>query len=97
MRCLWIALLIPFAVGCAQPAPPPPAAFAFVLLGEGADGTTVPMLRTVVEAATSCPELRTASGRVSSMSPRQRPEGGGFRYQFRVADAVGYIEGEQAP
>ena len=27
----------------------------------------------------------------------RRPEGGGFRYQFRVADAVGYIEGEQAP
>jgi len=27
----------------------------------------------------------------------RRPEGGGLAYQFRIADAVGYIEGERAP
>src|SRR5207302_8110566 len=27
----------------------------------------------------------------------RRPEGGGLAYHFRIADAVGYIEGERAP
>jgi uncharacterized cupin superfamily protein len=27
----------------------------------------------------------------------RRPEGGGLAYHFRLADAVGYIEGERAP
>jgi uncharacterized cupin superfamily protein len=27
----------------------------------------------------------------------RRPEGGGLAYQFRLADAIGYIEGERAP
>jgi uncharacterized cupin superfamily protein len=27
----------------------------------------------------------------------RRPEGGGLAYQFRIADAVGYIDGERAP
>ncbi len=27
----------------------------------------------------------------------RRPEGGGLAYYFRISDAIGYIEGEQAP
>jgi hypothetical protein len=46
------------------------------LLGEGADGAPVPMVRTVVEGATSCPVLRDAAGTtVSTLTPRQRPAG----------------------
>ena len=27
----------------------------------------------------------------------RRPEGGGLAYHFRIADSIGYIEGEHAP
>ncbi len=83
MRRAWLTLaLLSFAVAAhAQPAPPIPkaTAFAFVLLGEGTDGAPVPMVRTVAEAATACPELKAASGKIQpAMMPRRRPEGGGF-------------------
>jgi hypothetical protein len=58
---------------------PDPAAFAFVLWGEGADGQPVAMARAVVERATACPVLRRASGAWQGMTPRQRPPGGHFR------------------
>lgn len=81
-RCLPLLALLPFIVAAhAQQAPPAPsiAAFAFVLLGEGSDGNPVPMVRTVVEAATTCPELQPAQGKAPlPMTPRRRPEGGGF-------------------
>jgi hypothetical protein len=73
---LLFALLLSVPV-CAQPAVP--MAFAFVLLGEGADGQPMPMVRTVVEGGTSCPVLRDAAGAtLSTLTPRQRPEGGQF-------------------
>ncbi len=81
-RCLPFLALLPFVMAAqAQQAPPAPpsAAFAFVLLGEGGDGNPVPMVRTVVEAATTCPELQPAQGKAPlPMTPRRRPEGGGF-------------------
>ncbi len=53
--------------------------FAFVLLGQGADGATVPMVRSVTEGAGACPELRSAAGApLAAMTPRARPPGGGF-------------------
>jgi hypothetical protein len=49
------------------------------LLGEGADGAPVPMVRTVVEGGESCPVLRDAAGATrSTLTPRQRPPGGQF-------------------
>src|SRR5215470_6048298 len=50
-----------------------PAAFAFVLWGEGANGEPVAMARAVVERATACPVLQRASGAWQAMSPRRRP------------------------
>jgi len=92
---LLLALLLPVAPLCAQPAAP--LAFAFVLLGEGSDGQPVPMVRTVVEGGTSCPVLRDRAGAtLSALAPRQRPEGGQFdqvmvcetRYPVRQAGTV---------
>ena len=91
---LLVALLLPAAV---RAQPTTPEAFAFVLLGEGSDGAPVPMVRTVVEGATSCPTLRDASGAaLPAMTPRQRPDGGQFdqvmvceaRYPLGVAARV---------
>src|SRR5882672_3482029 len=83
-RCSWIALalLSVAAAAQAQPAPRQPSrtGFAFVLLGEGTDGNPVPMVRTVAEAATACPELKASSGRtLAAMTQRRRPETGDFR------------------
>ena len=82
-RCSWIALalLSVAAAAQAQPAPRQPAhtGFAFVLLGEGTDGNPVPMVRTVAEGETSCPELKTSSGAtLAAMTPRRRPQTGDF-------------------
>jgi hypothetical protein len=74
---LIVAVLSAVAVG-ARAQSGPPAFFAFVLLGEGSDGRPVPMARTVVEQATTCPLLQRASGARQAMTPRQRPSGGGF-------------------
>ena len=74
---LIVAVLSSVAVG-ARAQSNPPAFFAFVLLGEGSDGRPVPMARTVVEQATTCPLLQRASGARQAMTPRQRPPGGGF-------------------
>ncbi len=78
---LCLALLQLAVAAHAQPSPTITSgmASAFVLLGEGSDGNPVPMVRTVVEAATTCPDLQFASGKtLSPMTPRQRPAGGGF-------------------
>lgn len=53
-------------------------AFAFVLLGEGADGATIAMVRTVAERATACPLLEPASGAPQQLTERARPQTGGF-------------------
>jgi hypothetical protein len=59
--------------------------FAFVLLGQGADGTTVPMVRSVMEGAGACPELRSAGGALlGTMTARTRPRGGRVRCRAGV-------------
>lgn len=95
--------LLPIALAAhAQPAPTPPsvAAFAFVLLGEGSDGNPVPMVRTVVEAATTCPELQRDQGKTPlPMTPRRRPDGGGFddvlvcEARYPVTEAASVVVG----
>ncbi|MBL6615088.1 MAG: metallophosphoesterase [Reyranella sp.] len=69
-----VALLCLAAAARAQS----PAAFAFVLWGEGANGEPVAIARAVVERATTCPVLQRASGAWQSMTPRQRPSLGRF-------------------
>jgi hypothetical protein len=64
--------------GCAERATPSGAAFAFVLLGEGADGVPVPMVRTIAEGATACPRLEVASRAPTPLTERSRPPSGGF-------------------
>jgi uncharacterized cupin superfamily protein len=39
--------------------------------------------------------VRPDSGTIGAAE--RRPEGGGLAYYFRIADAIGYIEGERAP
>src|SRR5882757_10767858 len=74
-----VLILVAFLCLAAQAhAQPAAVAFAFVLWGEGADGSPVAMARAVVERATSCPALQRASGAWQSMTPRQRPPGGHF-------------------
>ena len=90
---LIVAVLSSVAVG-ARAQSNPPAFFAFVLLGEGSDGRPVPMARTVVEQATTCPLLQRASGARQAMTPRQRPPGGGFDAVL-VCEAL-YPTGEAA-
>jgi hypothetical protein len=76
MHRVLIVLALLFVDGAASAQPTFQTAFAFILLGEGADGAPVPMVRTVVEGATSCPVLRDAAGTtVSALTPRQRPAG----------------------
>ena len=76
--------------------------FAFVLLGQGADGTTVPMVRSVMEGAGACPELRSAGGALlGTMTTRARPAGGGFdavlvcEARYPVGEAVTLAAGSE--
>lgn len=76
--------------------------FAFVLLGQGADGTTVPMVRSVMEGASACPELRSAGGALlGTMTTRARPVGGGFdavlvcEARYPVGEAVTLVAGSE--
>jgi len=94
MRILCIAVLLVFAAGAAR-AQAPVFFTAFVLLGEGSDGATVPMVRSVAERLTACPVLRSSHGGASvQMTPRTRPEGGQFD-QVTVCEAR-YPVGEAA-
>lgn len=78
MRILCIAVLLALAATAAR-AQSPSLFTAFVLLGEGSDGATVPMVRSVVERMTACPVLRSSRGGAPvQMTPRLRPEGGQF-------------------
>ena len=71
---LALALTASVAAGCIQaPSAIAQTAFAFVLLGEGADGAAVPMVRTVAEGASACPQLQPATGAAQPMTERQRP------------------------
>lgn len=76
-RACFFAVLAMLA-GCSERSTPSGVAFAFVLLGEGADGTPVPMVRTIAEGATACPQLVPASGAPRQLTERSRPSSGGF-------------------
>lgn len=82
--------------GCAERVTQSGAAFAFVLLAEGADGAPVAMVRTIAEGAALCPRLEPASGAPQQMTERPRPPTGGFdevlvceaRYPVGLASSV---------
>jgi hypothetical protein len=74
-----VALILALSAFAAHAQTATPALFAFVLLGEGTDGAPVPMVRSVEEGGKVCPTLFGANGAaLGSMTPRQRPSGGGF-------------------
>jgi hypothetical protein len=98
--CIVLALLLSSPGARAQTAAP--GFFAFVLLGEGSDGRPVPMVRSVVEGAMSCPVLRSSVGGVSSaMAPRRRPPGGQFdavlvcEARYPVGEAASVFMGDR--
>ena len=49
-----VLLLSALLPGCVPREMQSSAAFAFVLLGEGADGAPVPMVRTIAEGISAC-------------------------------------------
>jgi hypothetical protein len=88
-------VLVLLALLCASAevrAQSPAASFAFVLWGEGVDGSPVAMARSVVERATTCPVLERASGAWQAMTARQRPPGVHFE-QVLVCETL-YPTGE---
>ena len=91
-----VLLLSTLLQGCVPREMQSSAAFAFVLLGEGADGAPVPMVRTIAEGISACPSLESGSGPLQPLTERTRPQSGGFdkvlvceaRYPVGVATSV---------
>lgn len=101
MRTLFIALLLALAATAAR-AQAPAFFTAFVLLGEGNDGATVPMVRSVAERMRACPVLRSSRGGAPvPLTPRTRPEGGHFdgvtvcEARYPVGEAASVFAGDR--
>ena len=75
-----IVLALLFLAGVANAQPTPRTAFAFVLLGEGADGAPVPMVRTVVEGAESCHDRGRARRLDERLARHDRRDLGDLRF-----------------
>lgn len=73
-----VVVLSTMLPGCARDELSSRTAFAFVLLGEGADGAPVAMVRTIAESAAACPQLEPSAGAPRQLTERSRPPTGGF-------------------